>query len=285
MRYKVSTCLDCGGAVNTEAARCPHCTSDYPHGVVCLVCDGTIQERAALRQASTQSRRLGYEYFRDCLGGDLHQYGYHPECVVKLFAIPSDLHCSDCGVNLGTRMPFESILDVVVKPPPRRAFKRGLLSDHVPCPNCGHPNVFRCLGGCLKCALPIWASLHDCFISGSADGDWQYWHYTMSNPEQLRTYNGGGSIICAGGRSPLSLTAVGFHEQCAPDYLTHCCGQVFEVSRYRSATHCSKCGRRLQKQLCAICQNVLLADDPETIVRRSGMLFRRTEYYHRECAQ
>jgi len=125
---ELTPCIDCGHQISKLAIDCPKCQSSKPHGVHCLICqdDGGIalSIKKAHRHPHDQSN-WGYRY-------------YHPECVKKVLAIPINISCPECAIQLSQSWSWEELCE------------RGYVS----CKNCGVLNVFGSKGICEKCSLP-----------------------------------------------------------------------------------------------------------------------------------
>lgn len=246
----LTTCLECGGKVSQAARSCPHCASERPHGVVCLICQETLPEGRALREVPSKQPAPGVITTPKRLGYAPHGYpgvGYHRECVVNLLVIPSALRCEDCGVSVGSWLPFESLLQRVSNT--WHADYSNFAWHDFACANCGRPAPLGRTECCSKCKLPIFASLH---VPVSK---------TYEDDEGSSTY--------------------WYHEQCAPPPVVVCtCG--YGLRNYLGS--CPRCARRLDYETCAICGRAVLSGGEDTVVRRSGALFnRRNEYCHRAC--
>ncbi|MEM9220204.1 MAG: hypothetical protein AAGD25_38490 [Cyanobacteria bacterium P01_F01_bin.150] len=126
---KLVDCVECKKAFSSLLETCPHCHTNYPLGVTCYWCQGSLPESSAFRFKSLVS----YSNFS------------HKACYEKLKEISVNvtrLTCPLCG-NVDV-IKSEKVTNGV----------EAKLAHH--CKNCGHPNSYTLnTYKCHSCSLPI----------------------------------------------------------------------------------------------------------------------------------
>lgn len=126
----LQACIECGRQVSRSAHTCPGCGKN-PDGKTCFICK--------IRARESEVIICNYSL----KPGDVHL-----DCFLRIFRIPEDLKCQDCGFSLAENAATE-----ITPSNLRIAYLNA-------CPNCGATRIFSDLGSppeCQECELPIFS--------------------------------------------------------------------------------------------------------------------------------
>lgn len=108
------SCLECGKNVSSEAPKCPHCKSNYPIGVKCVVCCQNLKRSQALKlqkEYGGAENRISVKFFHPSCHRQVNQIKLGkgrtscPVCRRSIeFETASSVSCQHCGQNFATNL-------------------------------------------------------------------------------------------------------------------------------------------------------------------------------------
>ena len=108
------SCFECGKTVSSEAPRCPHCRSNYPIGVKCIVCCQNLKRSQAKKDKKEYGgaeNRVVVKFFHENCYQQVSQIRTGrgrtscPVCRHSLeFETASSVSCQNCGQNFATNL-------------------------------------------------------------------------------------------------------------------------------------------------------------------------------------
>lgn len=107
-------CLECGKTVSSEAPRCPHCRTNYPIGVKCIVCCQNLKRSESLKitkEYGGAENRVLVQFFHQSCHRKVNQIRIGkgrtscPVCKHSIeFETASSVSCQNCGQNFATNL-------------------------------------------------------------------------------------------------------------------------------------------------------------------------------------
>jgi hypothetical protein len=108
------SCFECGKTVSSEAPRCPHCGSNYPIGVKCIVCCQNLKRSQAKKDKKEYGgaeNRVEIKFFHENCYQQVNQIHMGrgrtscPVCRVGIeFETASSVNCQNCGQYFATNL-------------------------------------------------------------------------------------------------------------------------------------------------------------------------------------
>ncbi len=112
-------CLECDRTVSSQASRCPHCTTQYPFGVKCIVCCKHLKRSEAVKLSKEYGgaeNKVSVKFFHASCHNQVSQIRTGrartscPACKVPIeFDTSSSVTCHNCGHNVATRLEAPSL--------------------------------------------------------------------------------------------------------------------------------------------------------------------------------
>jgi hypothetical protein len=126
---KLRECFECNRMLSSEARKCPHCATNFPHGVSCQFCSNIVKEREVLTVGTSISR--SGKLCKSC----------HSEISKSFQESPIQKYsCPACAKQYEFHYDYErsTSYGFSIFRAPKRGAKTTISHS---CDSCGHPNA------------------------------------------------------------------------------------------------------------------------------------------------